>query len=415
MKSKTQEISFLNHDGRSLAARIEFPPDRKPYAYAIFTHCFTCNKNWAAAVNISRTLAAQGIAVARFDFSGTREQDGDTIRPGFSTNITDLLAAASFLEENFMAPALLIGHSLGGTAALFAASSMPSVQGVVTIGSPADPEHVRKLVHESMEEIKAKGEASVSIGGQNFQISQNSVEELMRKDLKETIRKMRKAMLIMHAPFDKVVGIDNAKWIYEQAVHPKSFISLDNADHILSSTEDSNYVGQVIAAWASRYLPDSRERTLESNLEVVVSLDPEHKYTTLIKAGRHYLTADEPEHVGGDDFGPSPYQLLSSALGACTAMTLKMYADRKNWELGEVQIHLHHDKVYADDQNASIQNGDKPKKMDLIIRKLELEDHLTDAQKERLLEIANRCPVHRTLEKSVLIRTELVTQEEPSE
>ncbi|MCB0668401.1 MAG: alpha/beta fold hydrolase [Saprospiraceae bacterium] len=413
MISKTQEISFQNHDGHSLAAKIEFPPDRKPFAFAIFTHCFACNGNLTAAINISRALAAQGIAVMRFDFSGMSE--GAPVKPGFSTNITDLLAAAAFLKENFSEPSLLIGHSLGGTAALFAASSIPSVEGVVTIGSPADPKQVKKLVKESIEEIRKKGEAQVTIGGRAFKVGQDFVEELVQKDISQSLKKMRKALLVMHAPFDKIVGIENAKWIYEHAIHPKSFISLDNADHILSKTEDSNYVGEVVAAWASRYLPDHSSKTLQSDLEVVVNLDPEHKYTTLIKAGTHYLTADEPESVGGDDFGPSPYQLLSSALGACTAMTLKMYSDRKKWNLGEVRVHLHHDKVYTEDQNETLQDGEKKRKIDVITRQLELSSELTPTQRERLLEIANRCPVHRTLEKSIRIDTGMLEVDTPDQ
>jgi len=346
----------------------------------------------------------------RFDFTGLGESEGAFVKSGFSTNITDVIAAATFLEENFAAPSLLVGHSLGGTAALFAAPSLPQVKGVVTIGSPADPAHIKHLIKESLDEIRKKGEAEVIIGGRHFKVGCKFVEDLVQNDIREMLKKLHKAILIMHAPFDKIVSIDNAKWIYEHASHPKSFISLDAADHILSKTEDSRYVGRVIAGWVSRYLPDHSKKTLESNLEAVASLEPEHHFTTLIKAGNHYLTGDEPVSVGGDDFGPSPYQLLSSALGACTAMTLKMYADRKKWYLGEIQVHLKHDKVYAEDQSESIENGGARKKIDVIVRQLEFSAELSEAQRSRLLEIANRCPVHRTLEGAVLIKTELIPE-----
>jgi putative redox protein len=413
MITKTQSIQFLNHEGHYLAAKLELPPDRKPLAYAIFAHCFTCNKNWNAAVNISRSLASLGIAVLRFDFSGLGESEGAFVKSGFSTNITDILAAASFLEENFSKPSILIGHSLGGTAALYAAPSLPDIKGVVTIGSPADPAHVRHLIQDAIKDIRKNAEAEVKIGGRSFNIGKKFLEDLVQSDVAAILKHLRKALLIMHAPFDTIVSIDNAKWIYQHALHPKSFVSLDGADHILTNQQDSIYVGQVIGAWVSRYLPAQQPKTLESDLEVVASLQPDHHYTTLIKAGNHYLTADEPTSVGGDDFGPSPYQLLSAALGACSAMTLRMYAERKKWDLGEIQIHLKHDKVYIDDQHQMMNDTDSArKKIDVIERVLEFSGDLSEEQKNRLLEISNRCPVHRTLEDAVLIKTRIRDMEE---
>lgn len=411
MISKTQMVEFVNHDGQLLAAQLEFPPDQKPHAYAIFAHCFTCNKNWNAARNISRTLASQGIAVLRFDFTGLGESEGEFVDSRFSTNITDIVAAASFLEENFTAPTILIGHSLGGTAALFACSSLSGIRCVVTIGSPADPAHVKKLISQSLDDIGRKGETQVRIGGRSFTIDREFVKDLLNRDVSQILRNMRKAILILHAPFDKVVSIDNARWLYEAALHPKSYISLDDADHILSKSDDSVYVGQVIAAWAVRYLQRVPVKSLESDLQVVASLHPDNLYTTLIKAGDHYLTADEPVSAGGDNFGPSPYQLLSSSLGACSAMTLRMYANRKKWDPGEIRIHLKHDKIYVDDQQESVQDsGGEGKKMDVIERVLEFSGQLTGEQRQRLLEIANRCPVHRSLEKAILINTRLKDQ-----
>jgi putative redox protein len=349
-----------------------------------------------------------GVAVLRFDFSGLGESEGAFVQSGFSTNIADILAAASFLKENFDSPSLLIGHSLGGTAALYAAPSLPEIKAVVTIGSPADPGHVRQLIQDAASEIKENGEAEVKIGGRSFKIGNKFLEDLVQSDMVAILKGLRKALLIMHAPFDNIVSIKNAKWIYQQAMHPKSFISLDGANHILTNHQDSNYVGQVIGSWASRYLASQPPKTLESDLEVVASLQPDHHYTTLIKAGNHYLTADEPASVGGDDFGPSPYQLLSSALGACTAMSLRMYAERKKWDLGEIQIHLKHVKIYVEDQYQTIDDNESIRnKIDVIDRVLEFSGDLTDEQKKRLLEISNRCPVHRTLEDAVLIKTRI--------
>lgn len=395
-----------------LTAKLEFPPDRKPFAFAIFAHCFVCNNNGIAAQNISQTLAAGGIGVLRFDFSGRGEGEGEFVKSGLATNISDILAAAAFLEVTFSAASILIGHGLGGTAILFASSELPSIKCIVTIGSPADPARLNSIVTEALAQLGKKKEAEVKVGGQTFNVSEQFLKDLLDTDFAQTIRKMRRAILIMHAPFDKVVDIENAKWLYEATLHPKSFISLDGADHILSNQDDSIYVGQVVASWATRYLAKEPEKNLESELQVVASLQPDHHYTTLIKAGDHYLTADEPASVGGDNFGPSPYQLLSASLGACTAMTLRMYANRKNWEPGEIMVHLKHDKVYVTDQGESIKEaGEAGQKMDVIDRIVEFSGLLTETQKQRLLEIANRCPVHRTLEKSVRINTRLKSQD----
>jgi putative redox protein len=412
MISKTQTVEFVNQEGHILTAKLEFPPDRKPFAFAIFAHCFVCNNNGIAARNISQTLASRGIGVLRFDFSGRGESEGAFVKSGFATNISDILAAAAFLEVNFSPASILIGHGLGGTAILFASSELPAIKCIVTIGSPADPARLNHIVTEALAQLGKKKEAEVKVGGQTFNVSEHFLKDLLNADFAQKLRKMRKAILIMHAPFDKMVDIENAKWLYEATLHPKSFISLDGADHILSHQGDSIYVGEIVASWASRYLAIEPEKALESELQVVASLQPDHHYTTLIKAGDHYLTADEPESVGGDNFGPSPYQLLSASLGACTAMTLRMYANRKNWDPGEIRIHLKHDKMYITDQGESIKEaGESGQKMDVIDRIVELSGILTETQRQRLLEIANRCPVHRTLEKSVRINTRLKSQD----
>jgi putative redox protein len=407
MLSKSQSVEFINHSGHRLAAKIEFPPDQKPIAFAIFAHCFTCNKNLPAVRNISQALASQGLAVLRFDFTGLGESEGEFVETTFTTNVTDILAGASFLEEKFSSPALLIGHSLGGTAAIFAASSLPSVKGVITIGSPADPAHVTHLLKNVIDEIDTQGEAEVKIAGRVFKIGRSFLLDIMQQDLSKILKGLKKALLVMHAPFDRTVGIENAKWLYETAMHPKSFVSLDSADHVLTNKEDSRYVGRLISSWASRYLPRPQTKVLQSDQQVVASLEPEDKFTTLIKAGNHYLTADEPISVGGEDFGPSPYELLSASLGACTVMTLRMYANRKKWNIGAIQVHLTHDKIYIEDQADNVGAGNNNSKVDVIDRLLAFSGNLTVEQSNRLLEIADRCPVHRTMEGAVLVRTSL--------
>jgi putative redox protein len=407
MLSKSQDVEFINHSGHRLAAKIEFPPDQKPVAFAIFAHCFTCNKNLPAVRNISQALASQGLAVLRFDFTGLGESEGEFVETTFTTNVTDILAGATFLEENFSAPSLLIGHSLGGTATLFAASSLSSVKAVITIASPADPAHVTHLLKDVLDEIQDEGAAEVQIAGRVFKIGKSFLRDVLQQDLTKILKGLKKALLVMHAPFDQTVGIENAKWLYEKAMHPKSFVSLDSADHILSNKEDSRYVGRVIGSWASRYLPGPQTKVLISDQQVVANLDPEDKFTTLIKAGNHYLTSDEPISVGGEDFGPSPYELLASSLGACTVMTLRMYANRKKWVVGAIQVHLTHHKIYVEDQVDSMSDKGSGKKVDVIDRVLSFSSTLTAEQYKRLLEIADRCPVHRTLEGAVLVRTSL--------
>lgn len=405
----TQRINFINHEGHELSARLELPADQHPRAYAIFAHCFTCNKNLPAATNIARALASAGIAVMRFDFTGLGQSEGEFAKTNFSTNITDILAAHQYLSESYQAPKLLIGHSLGGAAMVYAASQLDSVLGVVTIGSPSQPQHVTHLLAEALEDIKERGKAEVSIAGRKFTIERHFIDSLQGLDLAQIVRDWRKAFLIMHSPIDNVVGIENAANYYTSALHPKSFISLDGADHILSKKEDAIYVANVIASWATRYLPEEEDDAdLSSSHQVVVNLQRDDIFTTQIKAGRHYLTADEPESVGGNNFGPSPYELLTSGLGACTAMTLHMYARRKKWALEDVKVHLSYDRIYADDcQNCTDEKTGKDGKIDHITRLLEIEGDLDQEQRNRLLEIADRCPVHRTLEAKVHIKTML--------
>ncbi len=403
--SKITKVTFKNNLAYELSARLELPIDQHPKAYALFAHCFTCSKNTRAARSISQCLTKKGIAVMRFDFAGLGDSEGDFSDSNFSSNVDDLVAAAQFLAENYKAPEILIGHSLGGAAVLASANMIPSAKAVVTVGAPAEPAHVQHLIQSASEEIEAKGEATVQIGQQVFNIKKQFLEDIQQQTLQNKINRLRKALLVLHAPQDRIVSIDNAEKIYLAAKHPKSFISLDRADHLLSNKEDGYYVGDVIASWVFRYLNKVETPALKSNAQVAVRLNQADAFTSEVKAGKHYLVADEPESVGGYDFGPSPYELVSSGLGACTVMTLHMYARRKKWNLQEVVCHVNHHKNYEETLNAT---DEKPQKIDVFNREITLVGNLDDAQKERLLEIADRCPVHRTLHGKVKIETKLL-------
>jgi putative redox protein len=400
---KNQNLEFTNQDGHQLSARLALPATERPHNYAIFAHCFTCNKNLKAVQNISLALTGLGFGVLSFDFTGLGKSKGEFEDTNFSSNVDDLLAAAEFLKNNYRAPTLLIGHSLGGAAVIFASAKIDSVKAIATIGAPAYPEHAMHLLDEDLETIRSKGEARVNIGGRPFTIKKQFIDDLMAHGEEEVLKKSRKALLILHSPQDSVVSIDNAALLYQAAHHPKSFISLDGADHLMSKKEDSVYAGQIIAGWSERYLEKSEPESVESEHQTVVRLDKDSgKFTTRIKAGKHYLVADEPEDIGGDDLGPSPYQLLSAALGACTAMTIRMYADQKGWPLEEVIVHLNHFRKYADDCQDSEQEKSK---IDHIDRHLEFTGELDEKQRKRLLEIANKCPVHKTLSSEIKMQT----------
>lgn len=393
-------ITFPNADGHQLSARLEMPADNDPHAFAIFAHCFTCSKNLNVVTHISRALTQAGMAVLRFDFTGLGESEGDFSNTNFSTNIQDLEAAASFLANNHSAPKLLIGHSLGGAAVLIASTRIKSIDAVVTIGAPADPEHVQGLIQSDIETIAAEGEAKVSLGGRNFTIKKQFLDDVSKAEHDHQIEKIRKPLLILHSPTDQTVGIENAAKIYKLAHHPKSFISLDKADHLLNRKEDSLYVGSVISTWVERYIVPRTPTPLSTDLQVVTRT--QQTYTTEIMASQHALTADEPESVGGLDLGPSPYDLLAASLGSCTGMTLRMYANRKEWPLEEVVVHVKHQKIYDQD----CQNCDNPdNKIDHMERMIEIKGDLTEKQRERLKEIADKCPVHKTLHASIKVTT----------
>ncbi|HSN83340.1 MAG TPA: bifunctional alpha/beta hydrolase/OsmC family protein [Polyangiales bacterium] len=406
MTTEAKRFEFTGSDGQTLSARIHLPAV-EPVAWAVFAHCFTCSKDSRAARYISSALAERGIATLRFDFTGLGESEGEFGATTFSHNVDDIVAAADALRETYRAPALLVGHSLGGSAVLGAAKRIPEAVGVATIGAPFDPEHVAKLFGASLEEIESSGEAVVDLGGRPFKMKKSFLDDLRSQCNAERIGDLDKALVLFHSPQDNTVGIDNARLIYQAARHPKSFVSLDGADHLLSRRSDGRYVADVLAAWAGRYLPEQPEPEVPEDApegEVVV----EGKTTSFlqrIRARNHVFSSDEPLDKGGTNLGPNPYDLLLASLGACTSMTLKMYAGRKDWPLDAVRVTLRHDRVHAKDcQDCDRKSG----MIDFIDKKLELEGDLTDEQRERLLEISARCPVHRTLINEIKIRSELV-------
>lgn len=384
-----------------LKAKLELPSIGKVDKYAIFAHCFTCNKDLGIVRHISQSLTSKGIGVLRFDFTGLGESDGTFADSNFSRNIEDLLAVNQFLTEHYSSAELLVGHSLGGAAVLLAADQISSIKAIVTIGAPSNVEHVTHLFSGELEEIKRNGEAEVNIGGRPFKIKKQFIEDLERKDVLEVVQRMRIPYLIMHSPQDAIVSIENAGNLYAAAFHPKSFISLDGADHLLSKKEDALYAAEVIGSWLGRYLVESKKEVISpEGEEVVMHLNTADNFTTHFYTEKHHFIADEPRSVGGDDLGPAPFELLNGALGACTAMTLKMYASRKKWDLLEVLVYLNH-KQEKSETNANEQ-------VNVFERKIKLVGNLDEKQRKRLLQIADKCPVHKALMYKVRIVTEEV-------
>ena len=401
---KSIAVRFPGRHGHDLAARLEMP-SRPPRACALFAHCFTCSKDSKAAVFVSTALAEHGIAVLRFDFTGLGGSGGDFANSDFSSNVSDLVAAADWLRANHGPPAILVGHSLGGAAVLAAAGLIPEVKAVATIGAPFEPAHVKGLLAGASAEIAAHGSAEVDLGGRRFTIRQEFLDDLDKQPQAEAIANLKRALLVMHSPRDTTVSIDNASSIFTAARHPKSFVSLDKANHLLTDRDDAFYAANVLAAWAGRYVPLEDPHKIEGLAgTVIVSETGEGKFTQAIAAGAHALRADEPESVGGLDSGPGPYDLLLAALGACTSMTVRLYAEHKKLPLERVTVRLKHDKIYAADcEDCETKDG----KIDRIDRVLELEGTLDDAQRAKLLEIADKCPVHRTLHSEVSVKTTL--------
>lgn len=399
----SSKLEFAGHAGDALAARLDMPvTDAR--AFALFAHCFTCGKDIVAAARISSALTRQGIAVLRFDFTGLGSSEGEFANTNFSSNVEDLVLAADYLRENFRAPTILVGHSLGGTAVLAASAGIPEVQAVATIGAPAHPAHVERQFGARVADIRNKGEVEVDLAGRPFTIRKQFLEDLAANPLTERVRHLGKALLILHSPVDEVVDVDNARQLFEAARHPKSFVSLDDADHLLRESADANYAAAVIAAWASRYLPGEDEAKSASPPEGTVEVTEigEGGFTNLVRSGRHTLSADEPEQMGGSDTGPAPYDYLLAGLGACTSMTLRMYAKRKKLNLDRVQVRLSHQRIHASDcADCDTREG----QITEISREITLWGDLSGSERDRLMEIADRCPVHRTLESEIKIRT----------
>jgi putative redox protein len=407
--------TFTGSSGE-LAARLELPsgPVR---AFALFAHCFTCGKDVLAARRIASGLAAAGVAVLRFDFTGLGSSEGDFANTNFSSNVEDLVCAADYLRASYEAPVILIGHSLGGAAVLAAAPRIPEVKAVATIGAPADAAHVLKQLGGSLDQIRSEGEAEVRLAGRPFRIRRSFVEDAEARRLEDTIRTLGRALLVMHAPRDETVGIDNASRIFTAARHPKSFISLDDADHLLSRPPDAAYAASVIVAWAARYIPaapaESANAETADSGRVVVHETGEGKFQNLVVAGRHRLIADEPAAAGGLDTGPNPYDYLSIALGACTAMTLRVYAEHKQLSLGSVSVEVSHGKVASDHcaDCGEVAEG-RGGKIDRFERTIRIKGGIDAGLEAKIAEIARKCPVSRTLESSAAIVTRVVAEQE---
>jgi putative redox protein len=400
---ESRKIEFPGATVGNLAARLDLPVEAR--AFALFAHCFTCGKDAFAAPRIADALTARGIAVLRFDFTGLGGSEGDFANTNFSSNVQDLIAAADYLRKNHAAPSLLIGHSLGGAAVLAAAPHVSEATAVVTIGAPASAAHVTHNFAADLAEINEKGTAQVTLSGRSFTITKQFLDDVAEQNVLAGLAKLKKALLVCHAPRDEYVGIDNATQIFTTARHPKSFVSLDTADHLLRKRADAIYVADVIAAWASRYLLAAEERAALPPGTVEVRETLTGPLAQRVSAGRHVLMAGEPVEVGGDDAGPGPYDYLLAALGACTSMTMRLYADRKGLAAERFSVRLSHRKVHAQDcADCETKEGN----IGEITRDITIEGDIPEAARARLMEIADRCPVHETLTHEIKIRSRLV-------
>jgi uncharacterized OsmC-like protein/pimeloyl-ACP methyl ester carboxylesterase len=412
-----EQVTFDGVHGGRLSGVLDLP-DGRARSWAVFAHCFTCSKDSHAASRISRALASRGIGVLRYDFTGLGESDGEFADATFTSDVANLVAAADHLRSQGRAPGLLVGHSLGGAAVVAAAGQVPEVVAVATVNAPAHPGHVKGLLEPAADELREQGAACVRIGGRAFFVRQALVDDLDGQAQRDRLASLKAALLVMHAPADETVGIENARELFDQARHPKSFVALDGADHLLSRRRDSLYAADVIASWASRYLavaepepePLQREAAEDEATPagvVVVRETGAGPFTQQVTAGRHTWLADEPTDVpGGTDTGPTPYDHLLAGLGTCTTMTLRMYATRKKIPLERVTVTLGQQHVHADDLSACV-DGSADGCLRQFTREVHLEGDLTDEQRDKLLEIADKCPVHRTLEAGVEVVTTL--------
>lgn len=401
----TQRFQFPGTDGQMLAAALDLP-DGEASSFALLAHCFTCGKDVLAAKRIAESLTRHGIAVLRFDFTGIGASEGEFANSNFSSNIADLVKAADYLRETHKAPAILIGHSLGGAAILAAAAQIPEAKAVVTIAAPSDPGHVTGLFKDRIGDIRRDGEVEVALAGRAFRIQRQFLDDVASHRLLDDVATLHKALLIFHSPTDNTVGIDNATHIFVAAKHPKSFVSLQGADHLLGRKEDTSYVADMIAAWATRYLDAAPANDAAAMPEiadgVVVRETGASKFQQEIAVGKHRMIADEPVSAGGEDSGPGPYDFLLAGLGACTSMTMRLYADRKSIPLVRTTVTLKHSRIYAKDCEEC---ENKEGMISRIERVIAMEGDLDADQRQKLLEIADKCPVHRTLTSEISIGT----------
>ncbi|WP_405224479.1 alpha/beta fold hydrolase [Dokdonia sp. Asnod1-B02] len=404
---RSSKINFTNAQGEVLSGKLDLPANQDPHNFAIFAHCFTCTKDFSAVRNVSRALASQGFGVLRFDFTGLGDSDGDFADTNFSSNVDDLISAADFLAKEYKAPSLLVGHSLGGAAAIFAGGKIDTIKAVATIGAPSNPVHVQKQLGAQLATIREEGQAQVKLAGRDFTFKKQFIDNLEENSCVDAARDLHEALLILHSPQDDTVSIKNAEEIYLAAHHPKSFVTLDGSEHLLIDKENASYVGKIIAGWAARYIPTEDEASISTTHQVVASLDAEDGFSTLLKLGSHHMKADEPARVGGNDYGPTPYELLAGSLSACTAMTIQMYAKRKNWHIENVEVHTSYSKTHAQDC-AVCEESDTAGKIDTFHREIKITSDLDEKQLKRILQIADKCPVHKTLHSEIQVLTKLI-------